>query len=76
MVEYRITERKVSYPETGTYDSYGICAYTIECESEKLIACFYDVFSERKKAEELVYLCNSLELDPIHLEDVVEDALS
>lgn len=76
MVKYRITEKTVSYPEIGTYNSYGICAYQKDLDDEKLIACFYDVFSERKKAEELVELCNTLELDPIHLEDVVEDALS
>ena len=76
MVKYRITEKTVDHPEIGTYDSYGICAYQTGPYAERMIACFYDVFAERKKAEELVELCNSLELEPIHLEDVVEDALS
>lgn len=76
MVKYRITQKTVSYPEIGTYNSYGICAYQTELGNERMIACFYDVFAERNKAEELVELCNSMDLDPIHLEDVVEDALS
>jgi hypothetical protein len=35
-----------------------------------------DVFVDRKRAERLVRSCNECELSPIHLFDVVEDALA
>ncbi len=34
-----------------------------------------DLFTRLSQAEELVKLCNHLELDPVHLTAVVEDAL-
>lgn len=37
---------------------------------------YSDLFTRRHQAEELIALCNRLELDPVHLIDVIEDALT
>ena len=57
---------------------YGVAAYA---EADKdgtasVVAGFHDVTEDRKCLAELVALCNRLELDPIHLADVVNDFLA
>ena len=42
--------------------------------SEKL-DYFSDVFLDEKKASDFVLLCNELELEPVHLAEVIEDTL-
>ena len=52
---------------------YGIEVY--ENDATAPIMVLKDVFTRQSQAEELAELCNRLELDPIHLTDVVEDLL-
>ena len=47
-------------------DTYGISYDSIEIK---------DISTEKRKIEELVTLCNSLSLSPIHIKDVIEDFL-
>ena len=53
-----------------TYVSYGISVFSSGEEK-----CFCDLCSDYGKISQLVELCNSLKLDPLHLEDVIEDCL-
>ena len=39
-------------------------------------AMLLDHYSDKEKVERLVSLCNSLNLSPMHLDDVVEDFLT
>ena len=53
--------------------SYGI-AMAEETENEtKVVRAFEDMTTDIGKMERLVDLCNKLELDPDHLDDVVDD---
>ncbi len=63
---YRIIARQYMF-QGICYLGYGIsCPYR---EMEDITTDYYRLFR-------LVKLCNELELDPIHLDDVVEDFLS
>ncbi len=71
MFQYEVIEENFEDSELGTYTSYGIIAMR---DGEKLF-CVSDMSLRRELVSELVKLCNELQLDPIHLYDVIEDAL-
>ena len=59
-------------------DGKAIAVYGIEAwadHSHSLICTVENVFTLYTQTEELVKLCNTLQLDPGHLTDVIEDAL-
>ncbi len=54
---------------------YGI-AEIDETDGCPIISEFYiDLCTDKKEVDRLVDMCNALELDPIHLREVVEDFL-
>jgi len=58
--------------EDQQYDSYGIACK----EKDKLVKCVEDISVDEQKVENLVKLMNKLKLDPIQLEEVIEDSIS
>lgn len=71
MFRYRVIEN-----QTKTGDKvYGVCAYAVKGQAKEKIVSIDDAFFSREKAENLVNLCNTLELDVIHFYDVVEDSV-
>ena len=59
-------------------DGIAIAVYGIEVyqdTSTEPMTVLKDLFTRRSQVEELADLCNRLELDPVHLTDVVEDML-
>ena len=58
--------------ELGTYVTYSLSVRTIEEE----IAFVSDVSTDYEEIEQLAALCTIKELDPIHLEDVIQDFLA
>ncbi len=54
--------------ENYTYISYGIAA-------PKGDYCFKDISRDKDEVENLISLCNELQLSPLHLRDVVDDFL-
>ena len=63
---YRVIARK--------YALEGMCylGYGISCPYREIA----DITTDYHRLSHLVTLCNELELDPIHLDDIVEDFLS
>ena len=59
--------------EGHTYKSYGICV--INKETNEALT-YYDVSLDKGEIERLAMLCNELKLDPIHIEDVIEDLIA
>lgn len=55
---------------------YGIAAAVEQDGCLVLLQSFSDVCADSAELEELVRLCNELELDCVHLADVVEDFLA
>ena len=52
------------------YTGYGICVRNAETGES---TSFRDISVRREEVEELINRCNKLQLDPIHIEDVIED---
>lgn len=70
---YRLREDTCADDDGTLVKVYGIEVY--DRQSSAPLLTYANLFTRRNQAEELIDLCNRLELDPIHLTDVVEDAL-
>lgn len=76
MIEFYAAEELLYSEEIGSFTAYGIGACEKnECEKKKLIY-ISNIFLEKQKAEQLAAMCNRLQLSPLHLRNVVEDAVS
>lgn len=73
MVTYKVIKENLQSCEFGRYVSYGICVYSEE--ARMILKSISDIFFEKDKAEQLAVLCNENRLDPIHLSEVIEDAI-
>ena len=76
-VTYGVTEETYSFG-TASRTSYGIAAYAdaVEDGTATIVASVHDVTTDKQALNELVSLCNRLELSTVHLMDVVEDFLA
>ena len=54
------------------YVGYGICVTKVSTGDSR---SFCDISVRRGEVEALADRCNRLELDPIHIEDVIDDFL-
>ncbi len=72
-IVYRLKTDNIYDEEGCLHTVYGIVAIDTFGNEIKSLA---DVFFDKEKAEQLVTLCNKENLSLIHLEDVVEDALT
>lgn len=58
-----------------TRSVYGIALVNDSDCDTVILRCYYDLTPDASKAEELVSSCNRYKVEPIHLEDIVEDFL-
>lgn len=56
--------------------TYGIAATTTYDECMVVLISVHDICQDLLAITMLVELCNQLQLDPIHLQDVVDDFLA
>lgn len=75
MYTYQTIQESIHHPDIGLYDSFGVCVYQEMGNIQKKVAQISDIFLQRNRMETLVERCNTLQLDPQHLFDVIEDAL-
>lgn len=71
MYKYIVVEEHLEHPDIGTYTSYGIKAM----RGTEAVEFVSDVSVDKTFVEALARCCTDLQLDPIHLFDVVEDAI-
>ena len=74
MLTYKLRKDNLFHQDIGNYSSYGIDA--VDKKSGISICSILDISLEKEPLEKLIFLCNKLHLDIIHLDDVVEDFLS
>lgn len=74
MVTYKLRKDNLFQKDIGNYSSYGIDA--VDEMSGLSIRSISDISTEKESLKNLIFLCNKLHLDIIHLDDVVEDFLS
>ena len=63
-------------PEIGWYQSFGLAVYCTRPGSQVLLTALFDISLDRAFVERLAEDCTRFQLDPVHLMDVAEDALS
>ena len=68
-IEYRISASVVTDEDGLPHDTYGIELWI----DERKVRAVNDVSFDCAGITNVVSLCNKLELDPIHLDDVIED---
>ena len=71
---YRVVCQKLSAPELGPYTTYGILAARDLRGCQQVVQFISDVSLDRAFVEALAR--TAAQLDPCHLLDVVEDAIS
>ena len=76
-VTYGVAEEIYSLGSSSR-TSYGIAAYADADEdgTATIVASVHDVTTDKQAIDELVSLCNRLDLSTVHLIDVVEDFLA
>lgn len=72
MLQYIPVREELCSPELGAYVSYGIRAVLASGEEAASVS---DVSPDFAFVQKLAALCTSKQLSPIHLHDVVEDAI-
>lgn len=75
MYEYCVEKEVLYNSQLGRYVSYGIGVYLVKEKSRKRLEYVSDVFLSEKDALSFVRLCNSLDLEPVHLPEAIEEAL-
>ena len=64
-------QETITSDELGTYVTYSISVRTVEEE----IAFVHDVSTDLEEIQHLTDVCTKQELDPYHLEDIIQDFL-
>ena len=73
MYQYRAILKKGFSQDIGSFESFGI--QPVLEASNTVVETVFDVSTDGTFVQRIVDLSNQLELDPIHMPDVVEDAL-
>lgn len=73
---YYSFEKLLYTTDIGQYTGYGIRALRQDSGNWKCVDEIVDISCEEKTVKRLAKWCTELELDPIHLYDVVEDMLA
>ena len=71
-IRYILRTDTVTDEDNQRHTVYGITAIDSRGAEQEM---FPDIFFDKKKAEDFVNICNSEELELIHLADVIEDIL-
>lgn len=69
-ITYCLRTDKVCDEEGMLHTVYGIEAFA---RNKYVVASIADVFFDKQKAKYFIKLCNDLNLDLVHLPDVIED---
>lgn len=73
MVFYKLRKDKLFLKDVGFYSAYGIDVF--DGISKSHVRSIPDISLEKEPLEKLIHLCNYLDLDIVHLDDIVEDFL-
>lgn len=74
--KYYVVKQQRFDKDNGNYTSYGIGAIMMDDEVCEITTIISDVFLHKKDAKNFVKKCNQMDLDPLHLYDVVIDIIN
>ena len=75
MVAYQAVQEEFHDHDLGVYTAFGVCAYQIVEQQQEQVAYIPDVFLSTETAQHFVEISNRLQLEIIHLREVIEDAI-
>lgn len=75
MFKYQAKKELLHHSDIGSYTAYGITAFCVQGTQEIEVSHISDVFLNDKKACDFAQSCTQYQLDPIHLMDVIQNAL-
>lgn len=75
MLLYQAYSEKVSSPDIGEYETFGIAVFVSEGNSKKEIKRISDVSVNGEAVEYVSQLCTNEQLDVVHIFDVIEDLI-
>lgn len=75
MIKYVVIRKNAEYPEQIEKNTYGICACTVDDGLIEIINCVYDISDDVVWVRALADKLNQYDVDPIHLQDIIEDEL-
>ena len=70
-VNYRITEQRADNGGAGMRPCFGVALYI----GDECVRVIGDISPDREAVQKLIGLFNDEELDPVHLDQAVEDFL-
>ena len=75
MIQYIPVEQFLYSPDNGRYCSYGIAAVSLTALHCEIVLFVSDISGDRSFVADLAQRCTHGQLDPIHVQDVIEDSL-
>ncbi len=75
MYRYLLTEKRMCTDDNISYTAFGIRVLSTDTPQECEMLNISDISCDASKISRLAELCNELQLDPIHLHDVIDDIL-
>ena len=76
MYSYSYVKENFNDEEVGEYSAYGVRISRIDSEECEQVRYISNVFIDEQDAKKFVEACNRLQLSPVHIDDVVQDALA
>ncbi len=73
---YKMSVTTQQNEEGKSYIGYGIEAWVGSGTEQDLLLRVPDVFLDRCRAEQFIALCNTQEVDSVHLFEVIDNALA
>lgn len=74
MIKYLVVESTVKLDKIMS-NTYGICACNVDDGLIDVINCVYDISHDAEWVKALAKKLNQYDVDPIHLNDIIEDEL-
>ena len=75
MVRYYYVEEKLYNSSIGNYTAYAIIAYNKDDNIKIRLTYISDVFLDKADAKQFIHICNTMNVEPVHLSDLIEEAL-
>lgn len=75
MFWYEAFRETIKSTEVGEHIAYGIIVCCDDGGKNRQVHYIHDVFISEREANEFTEKCNRLVLSPIHIDDVIQDAI-
>ena len=75
MIEYVTIRKNAENIDKIKNNTYGICAYRVDDGLIEILNCVYEISDNIVWVKALADKLNQYDVDPVHLNDIIEDEL-